>query len=360
MSIHPAHRAPALIQEFASRLREFCRAEGVAVLLHTEPLDRKSLLLVTSGERFAPELKDPDTAWRFLIGHRASCAGEAGRPEDGLGIRRVRSAAADSALLRLVRGNLWLAVTGARATDRPGWLAGHGCVGGAPHGSGDGLPGDGDPLAGALFLSARLAWQVYHLSQSLRETVCQLTDIREPLAAGRKPPLPDVPGIAPHPPGAHQHWQGSEVDPMTALSAELAWQVEQALSDSPRHPVPVGRWLHDDLVLAISTACGNVARRAARVAGVPESTYRRQLEKARSEAEMGLAVRSPSWASTREILDRLVACSMEGAEVDLLDGIRSRLLRIVVDRVGEEVAVGAALMGVTTPTFKRWMRRAAA
>ncbi len=144
-------------------------------------------------------------------------------------------------------------------------------------------------------------------------------------------------------------------DPIAALRSELAWQVRQALLDNGKRPVPIGRWLQDDLVLAVSGACGDVARQGARIAGVPESTFRRQLEKARSEAESGLAVRTDCWARARGLLDELVATGLSGDGGDLLEEARQVLLEEVVEQVAGKNTVGAALMGVTPPTFKRWL-----
>ena len=149
-------------------------------------------------------------------------------------------------------------------------------------------------------------------------------------------------------------------DPVAALRSELSWQVQQALGDNAKRPVPIGRWLQDDLVLELCEVCGEVARRAARLAGVPESTFRRQLDKARGEAEAGLAARTEAWSRMRVILNELVSQATEGDGNELLDEARRTLLDIVVHRTDSKNAVGAALMGVTPPTFKRWIQDRAA
>jgi len=143
-------------------------------------------------------------------------------------------------------------------------------------------------------------------------------------------------------------------DPIAALRSELAWQVQQALLDNASHPVPIGRWLRDDLVLAVSEVCGEVARRAARMVGVPESTFRRQLDKARAEADAGLAARTDAWARMSDVLAQLVTVVEEDYDGKLLEEARMALLETVIDRKECASSVGAALMGVTPPTFKRW------
>ena len=154
--------------------------------------------------------------------------------------------------------------------------------------------------------------------------------------------------------------QSSTGDAWAPLREELAQQVEQALSDNASRPVPIGRWLQDDLVLAVSAASGEVARRAARLVSMPESTFRRQLDKARHEAEAGLAARTSAWSRVPPILEALVEAAEEADGTELLDDVRLLLLRIVVEKVAEKTTVGAALMGVTPPTFKRWLKGRAA
>ena len=149
-------------------------------------------------------------------------------------------------------------------------------------------------------------------------------------------------------------------DPWQALNDELTAQVEIALSSNAQRPVPIGRWLQEDLVLAASIASGDVARRAARLAGVPESTFRRQLDKARMEAEAGLAARTEAWQQISPVLQELVQCAAYREGGDLLDGARLTLLRIVCERVSDSNTVGASLMGVTPPTYKRWLMDQAA
>ncbi len=147
---------------------------------------------------------------------------------------------------------------------------------------------------------------------------------------------------------------------MSGLRAELERQVTQALKDNARRPVPVGKWLQEDMVIALNAACGQVSRRAARVAGVPESTFRRQLDKARGDAEAGLAVRTEAWVVMGRILRDLANASTEDDGVPLLDAVRGTLLEVVLEQSGNRNSVGAALMGVSPPTFKRWLEDRAA
>ena len=142
-------------------------------------------------------------------------------------------------------------------------------------------------------------------------------------------------------------------DSWRTLHAELARQTAQALHQSNTHPVPLGRWLSEDLVLAASTACGDVSRRAARLIGVPESTLRRQLDKARTDRDAGRAPRAVHWQAMQPCIDSIIRDAAD-ADEDLLERARLMLLDIVQANARLGAACGAALMGVTVPTFKRW------
>ncbi len=172
-------------------------------------------------------------------------------------------------------------------------------------------------------------------------------------------PLPHRTAEADSEPGQDSE-RPTAADSLAALRSELAWQVAQALADNANRPVPIGRWLQDDLVLAVSQACGEVVRRAARFAGVPESTFRRQLDKARVEADSGLAARTEAWSRMKSFLSDMVSQTAEEDGNELLEEARKTLLDIVVDRVESKNTVGAALMGVSPPTFKRWTQDRAA
>ena len=163
-------------------------------------------------------------------------------------------------------------------------------------------------------------------------------------------------------PGEPEHqgdaaWESGS--PWERLEAWLPEQVRSALERDARRPAPLGRWLAEDLVLAASAACRGVARRAAQLVGVPESTYRRQLEKAQSTPHGGgplggVPYRDPAWEAIAPIFDEIVQSNADLHE-DVLDRARLLLLDCVVDAADGRPSVGAALMGVTPPTYKRWV-----
>jgi len=150
----------------------------------------------------------------------------------------------------------------------------------------------------------------------------------------------------------------SENDPWSVLQLELERQVAAAVTQDSRRPVPIGRWLSEDLVLAANDLCDNVVRQAAQLVGVPESTFRRQLEKASSGALTGMDYRPDHWAPLRPLIRRVIehtqaAC---GAQGNLLERARDALLGCVQAKTATRPGAGASLMGVTPPTYKRWVQ----
>lgn len=139
----------------------------------------------------------------------------------------------------------------------------------------------------------------------------------------------------------------------------LARALGDQLDEVARHqaaPLPLGRWLSDDLLLEAHAAVSEVARRGAALLGLAETTYRRRLEKAQEEAASGLSVRTGDWHLVRKILARLVrARGIEGQPLHAL--ARRTLLRAILERYPEDERRAAGLFGVTVPTLRR--RRAA-
>ncbi|MEM6937169.1 MAG: sigma 54-interacting transcriptional regulator, partial [Pseudomonadota bacterium] len=188
----------------------------------------------------------------------------------------------------------------------------------------------------------------------------------EPLPAQPSAVLPEVPALAAAQPAAEPaptHIAPTSAapipagDPWHSLQQELERQVELAVANNERRPAPLGRWLSEDLILHANEVCGSVARQAAQLVQVPESTFRRQLEKASADAANGVQVRSDSWATVRPLIRKVVekGGQKEGKDGNLLDRSRHTLLRCVRSKVGGRTAAAASLMGVTPMTYKRWL-----
>ncbi len=136
------------------------------------------------------------------------------------------------------------------------------------------------------------------------------------------------------------------------LRDALGRQIESALSGDARAALPLGTWLEEDLVLAADAAVESVARRGAQVLGIPETTYRRRLQKTAGRDAAGLLPRPITWNEVRELLAALVRSSELDGE-NLLERTQGVLLEEIVSRVPEDTRTCAALLGVTPPTLKR-------
>ena len=106
---------------------------------------------------------------------------------------------------------------------------------------------------------------------------------------------------------------------------------------------PLGRWLGDDLILEAAEAGGGIARRGAAIVGIPETTFRRRLQKASEQNEAGLATRSGTWDEVRQILAEMVRRDDLGDEPLLARAERS-LLGEIVSRFPGDVRTGSAAL----------------
>ena len=159
---------------------------------------------------------------------------------------------------------------------------------------------------------------------------------------------------------------GSDADSEAAVSSptgnESPWVILRealkrqlvAVLDNRGVPVPLGRWLAEDLVLAADSTANNTARRACSALGMAETTFRRRLEKVKREFQAGMSARSEDWVLVQPVLSRLVAANDASDGENIFERARQVLLEEVVARVQQDSALGSALMGVTAPTYRRW------
>ena len=150
-------------------------------------------------------------------------------------------------------------------------------------------------------------------------------------------------------------------DSWSLLSTLLAGQIHRLLADS-QHDAPIGRWLADAVVLCAAEVNQQVARRAAKLLGVPETTLRRQLRKAQQNADNPFQMTSQEWlaemGSLRTLLTRIMSDTNADAQQDgLADRCQALVLGEITQQVGDNRKLGAALMGVTPPTYSRWLER---
>ena len=114
---------------------------------------------------------------------------------------------------------------------------------------------------------------------------------------------------------------------------------------------PIGKWLAEDLILTADRLSGGVSRRGADLLGIPETTYRRQLQSAAARRAAGLAVRSPHWPAVASVLESFIRAGRTGT--DVCEWAEACLLAEIESAVPGDARTAAALLGVTEPTLLR-------
>jgi transcriptional regulator with GAF, ATPase, and Fis domain len=160
-------------------------------------------------------------------------------------------------------------------------------------------------------------------------------------------PPPAVPAVAPARAPALESDAVREFRRALAAEIAVALGVGQALA-------PIGKWLAEDLILTADHLCEGVARRAAEMLGVAETTYRRQLQAATRHRRAGVHVRSPGWAAVLATLEGFIRARHPG--VDVCQWAETCLLEEIDASSPGDARIAAALLGVTEPTL--WRRKA--
>jgi hypothetical protein len=171
------------------------------------------------------------------------------------------------------------------------------------------------------------------------------------LAAGSVPALasPPRPSLAAGTPRGAPSPAGP--DPALRLRKALAAEIAAAVGSGRSALVPLGKWLAADLVLTADRLSGGVSRRGAELLGLPDTTYRRQLQAAQRQRATGQAVRSPGWSAVALTLEDLIRGRRDGA--DVCQWAEACLLAEIDAAVPGDAPVAAALLGVTEPTMRR-------
>jgi len=143
----------------------------------------------------------------------------------------------------------------------------------------------------------------------------------------------------------------SGADPAVALRTALAAEIASALGADRAALVPMGKWLAADLILTADRLAGGISRRGADLLGLPETTYRRQLQAAERQRATGLAVRSPGWTAVVGTFEPLIRGRRD--DVDVCQWAEACLLAEIEAAVPDDAAAAAALLGVTEPTMRR-------
>jgi len=105
------------------------------------------------------------------------------------------------------------------------------------------------------------------------------------------------------------------------------------------------------LILTADHLSAGVSRRGADLLGIPETTYRRQLQAAERQRTAGLAVRSPGWPAVLGTLEELIRSRR--ADTDVCQWAEACLLAEIEAALPGDAPAAAALLGVSEPTMKR-------
>ncbi|MGI9328063.1 MAG: sigma 54-interacting transcriptional regulator [Pseudomonadales bacterium] len=146
-------------------------------------------------------------------------------------------------------------------------------------------------------------------------------------------------------------------DAWEALAQSLRTSCSSAVTQGLR--LPFGTWTTQTLVRSANSQSEGIAKHGAELLGMPESTYRRQLERIKQSDESGLAVQHSLFDPNMGLLDRLLQESTHQRPrpaTPLVESVRALLLEIVDALVPEQSSFGAALMGVTPPTYRRHLQ----
>ncbi|MCZ6727754.1 MAG: sigma 54-interacting transcriptional regulator [Acidobacteria bacterium] len=196
---------------------------------------------------------------------------------------------------------------------------------------------------------------VRELQNRILQAVILLEDRAIDAAALGLPDNSEQPTIRRRPRGQHQQLATSIEDALLELTEALHERISAVVGDERGLRLPFGKWISEDLLLEADRAEAGIARRAARRLGLAETTYRRRLNQATELERAGLAPRPEGWSPVREALTTLLYAQdrkgqplMRLAEATLLDEIQLLL--------PDDEVMGAALLGVTLPTYRRRLR----
>ena len=140
-------------------------------------------------------------------------------------------------------------------------------------------------------------------------------------------------------------------EPALRLRRALAAEIAAAIRPGEGASVPIGKWLTEDLILAADRLSGGRSRRGSHLLGIPETTYRRQLQNAASRHAAKMDNRSMSWSAVRGLLDDFIGARTNN--LDVCQWAEACLLAEVESAMPDDSRIAAALLGVTEPTLLR-------
>lgn len=142
------------------------------------------------------------------------------------------------------------------------------------------------------------------------------------------------------------------IDPWAVLQTELSALVRSAAARKDTPTMPLGRWLATDLVLEVEAAVHGVTYKGAALLGLPESTYRHRLQRAKNERDLGMSPHPGWWDGVRAVLRQIASLPNTAAE-DRLERAEKILLEEIRSHASSDASLGSKLLGVTAQTFRR-------
>ena len=182
-----------------------------------------------------------------------------------------------------------------------------------------------------------------------------------PAQAATLPTTPPAAAAAPTPPVPEPAGPEIKTDPSAQLEAWLIDDVRAAIAEYPTRQPPLYTWLTQSMVEASQnisleqarSRSGSVTRRAAKLLGVPESTYRRRLNDLNSDPTR--AQREGIWTERNSTLEELIDADKDTIS-NLLELWKKVLLAEIFKQSGGDMKVTAALMSATTQTVRKWCK----
>ncbi len=151
--------------------------------------------------------------------------------------------------------------------------------------------------------------------------------------------------------------QEVNIDMWEQLRNSLIAKIQSILQADKVVSVPLGRWLSEDLMLEVEGFENNVIRRASKRLGLPETTLRRQVEKLNQAKLAGVLSRTADWKTIQPFLAKFVSSLDQNAPQNIIEQVRLILLKEIIRLVPNDKTLGSALMGVTLPTYQRWLEK---
>jgi diguanylate cyclase (GGDEF)-like protein len=169
------------------------------------------------------------------------------------------------------------------------------------------------------------------------------------LAESSDGPVPPVPAATrPKAPVTGGYSEGV----VARLREALARQIDETTAVGAIGPVPLGKWLSEDLVLEANGAASGVVRRGAALLGIPETTFRRRLRDAARRQATGLSPRPDGWGDVQSLLGEVLRADRLRGQ-NRLKLVERVLLDEIVARFPEDTRTASALLGVSEPTLLR-------